>query len=126
MRNAAILTLRVPGANFGLVLSCSPHVVSSFFSRPSLRLALAAFVSLLAQHYLNVQAPVLANFRPAPAKGPVPLQRAPPLVRRLLARSRMAAGGRRPFVAHRRAPVGAGGAAPRPMGSHVSRFRLTS
>jgi uncharacterized membrane protein YesL len=66
LRNAAILTLRVPGANFGLVLVVLLLCVFSFFFAIAVSLALAAFVSLLAQHYLNLPAPVLANFPPRP------------------------------------------------------------
>ena len=66
LRNAAILTLRTPGANFGLALVVLLLCVFSFFFAFAVALALAAFVSLLAQHYMNLQAPVLANFPPRP------------------------------------------------------------
>jgi hypothetical protein len=68
VRNAGILTLRVPGANFGLALLVVGLCVLSFFIAIIVSLALAAFVSLLAQHYLNLQAPVLANFPPRPGQ----------------------------------------------------------
>lgn len=69
MRNAAILTLRVPAANFGLALLVITLCVLSVFVAIVFALALAAFVSLLVQHYLYLQAPMLANFPPAPGEG---------------------------------------------------------
>jgi hypothetical protein len=71
MRNAAIVTLRLPGANFGLALVVLLLCVFSFFLTIAVSLALAAIVSLLAQHYLHIQAPVLANFPPRPGEGAV-------------------------------------------------------
>ena len=71
MRNAAILTLRLPGANFGLALLVLLLCLFSFFLTIAVSLALAAIVSLLAQHYLHIQAPVLANFPPRPGEGAV-------------------------------------------------------
>ncbi|HEX9987881.1 MAG TPA: DUF624 domain-containing protein [Chloroflexia bacterium] len=72
MRNAAILTLRMPGANFGLALVVIFLCVVSLSFGIILALALAAIVSLMAQHYLHMQAPVLANFPPPPGAGAVP------------------------------------------------------
>ena len=62
MRNAAIVTLRTPGANFGLALIVAFLSVISFFLAVPISLALAAVIALLVQHYLHIQAPVLANF----------------------------------------------------------------
>lgn len=74
MRNAAILTLRMPGANFGLALVVAFLSMISFLLALPLSLALAALVSLLAQHYLHIQAPVLANFPPRPGEGAVQVE----------------------------------------------------
>jgi uncharacterized membrane protein YesL len=71
MRNAAILTLRTPGANFGLALLVILLSFFSFFLTIAVPLALAALVSMLVQHYLHIQAPVLANFPPRPGEGAV-------------------------------------------------------
>jgi uncharacterized membrane protein YesL len=71
VRNAGILTLRMPGANFGLALLVLLIFVFSFFLAIAISLALAALVALLVQHYLHIQAPVLANFPPRPGEGPV-------------------------------------------------------
>ncbi len=68
MRNAAILTFRVPVANFGLALLVVTFCVLSFFVAIIFALAFTAFVSLLVQHYLYLQAPVLANFPPLPGE----------------------------------------------------------
>jgi uncharacterized membrane protein YesL len=68
VRNAGILTLRVPAANLGLALLVLLLCAVSFFLAIIVSLALAAFVSLLAQHYLHLQAPVLANFPPRPGE----------------------------------------------------------
>jgi uncharacterized membrane protein YesL len=68
LRNAGILTLRLPLANLGLALLVILLSVLSFFIPIVASLALAAFVSLLAQHYLHIQAPVLANFPPRPGQ----------------------------------------------------------
>jgi uncharacterized membrane protein YesL len=64
VRNAAILTLRTPGASLGLALAVLFLSVLSLFLAFLAAMALAAFLSLLAQHYIHVQAPVLANFPP--------------------------------------------------------------
>jgi hypothetical protein len=71
MRNAAILTLRMPGANLGLVLIVILLSLFSFFLAIAVSLVLAALVSLLVQHYLHIQAPVLANFPKRPGEGAV-------------------------------------------------------
>ena len=71
MRNAAVLALRMPGANFGLVLMVAFLTTISFLLALPISLALAALVSLLAQHYLNIQAPILANFPPRPGEDAV-------------------------------------------------------
>jgi uncharacterized membrane protein YesL len=69
MRNAAIFTLRMPGVNFGLALMVILLYVSSALFSVLLALAVVAFVSLLVQHYLYLQAPALANFPPLPGEG---------------------------------------------------------
>jgi uncharacterized membrane protein YesL len=69
IRNAAILTLRFPAANFGLVLLAVTLYVLSIFVAVVFALAFTAFVSLLVQHYLYLQAPVLANVPPLPGEG---------------------------------------------------------
>ena len=71
MRNAAIITLRKPGAGFGLALIAIFLSIISIFLAFLAALALAAFISLLAQHYIHIQAPVLANFPPRPGEGAV-------------------------------------------------------
>lgn len=71
IRNAAILTLRMPGANFGLALIVVLLCLLSVSLGLIVALALAAIVSLLAQHYLHIQAPVLANFPPGPVRAAV-------------------------------------------------------
>jgi hypothetical protein len=71
IRNAAVLTLRTPGANFGLALLVILLSLFSFFLSIAVPLALAALVSMLAQHYLHIQAPVLADFPPRPGEGAV-------------------------------------------------------
>ncbi|MEO8288255.1 MAG: DUF624 domain-containing protein [Chloroflexota bacterium] len=68
VRNAAILTLRVPAANFGLALIVAILCVLSVFVAVLFALAFTAFVSLMVQHYLYLQAPVLANFLPLPGE----------------------------------------------------------
>lgn len=68
LRNAAIVTLRVPGTNLGLALLVLALCLLSFFLAIIVSLALAAFVSLLAQHYLHLQAPVLAHWPPRPGE----------------------------------------------------------
>lgn len=72
IRNAAILTLRMPGANFGLALIVIFISLLSFSIGILTAVALAALVSLLVQHYMNIQAPVLANFPLRPGEGAVP------------------------------------------------------
>lgn len=69
MRNAAILTLRIPVANFGLALLVATLYVLSVFVAIVFALAFATFVSLLLQHYLYLQAPVLAGIPPLPGDG---------------------------------------------------------
>ena len=69
MRNAAILTLRVPAANLGLALLVIALYVLSVSVAIVFALAFTAFVSLLVQHYLYLQAPVLANIPPLPGEG---------------------------------------------------------
>ena len=69
MRNAAILTLRMPGANFGLALIVILLCILASSLAIAVALVLAALVSLLAQHYLHIQAPVLANFPHRPGEG---------------------------------------------------------
>lgn len=71
MRNSAILTLRMPGANLGLALIVIFFCILSLALGIILAVALAAFVSLLVQHYLHIQVPVLANFPPRPGGGAV-------------------------------------------------------
>jgi uncharacterized membrane protein YesL len=71
MRNAAILTLRRPGANFGLALIVIVLYVLSFTLAVILALAFAAIVALMVQHYLHIQAPQLANFPPSPGEDAV-------------------------------------------------------
>jgi uncharacterized membrane protein YesL len=68
LRNAAILTLRLPGANLGLALMVLFLSAIALSLAVLVSLVLAALVSLIAQHYLYVQAPVLANFPPAPGR----------------------------------------------------------
>jgi uncharacterized membrane protein YesL len=79
VRNAAITTLRLPGANFVLFFLVLLLTAFSIYFAPFTALALGALVALMAQHYLNVQAPVLANFPPGPGEGPPPPPSAPPL-----------------------------------------------
>lgn len=62
VRNAAILTLRVPGATFGLVLVVLLVFLFSAAFAVLIFAGFAAFVSLVAQHYLHIQAPILADF----------------------------------------------------------------
>jgi uncharacterized membrane protein YesL len=69
VRNAAILTLRVPAANLGLALLVVALYVLSVFAAILFALALTAFASLLVKHYLYLQAPVLANIPPLPGAG---------------------------------------------------------
>lgn len=69
MRNAVIFALRHPWANLGLALLVIFLYVCSVFLSVLIALALAAFVSLLVQHYLYLWAPTLANFRPFPGAG---------------------------------------------------------
>jgi uncharacterized membrane protein YesL len=69
MRNAAILTLRVPAANFVMALLVVTLYVLSAFVAIVFALAFSAFVSLLLQHYLYLQAPVLAGIPPLPGEG---------------------------------------------------------
>jgi uncharacterized membrane protein YesL len=69
VRNSAIIALRTPGANFGLALLVIFLAVLCIFLAPFVGLALAAFVSLLAQHYLHIQVPILANFPTRPGEG---------------------------------------------------------
>ena len=71
MRNAAIVTLRNPGAGLGLVLMVIFLTVIATALAFLLATALAAFISLVAQHYLHIQAPVLANFPSRPGEGAV-------------------------------------------------------
>ncbi len=68
LRNAAIVTLRVPGANLGLAVLVILLLVLSFAFGVLLALAFAAVVALLAQHYLHYQAPLLANFPRLPGE----------------------------------------------------------
>ncbi len=72
LRNAAIIALRSPGLNFGLALIVFLLLLFSLALAIVFSLALAAFVSLLVQHYLHLQAPVLANFPPRPGESSVP------------------------------------------------------
>jgi uncharacterized membrane protein YesL len=72
LRNAAILTFRTPGAGFGLALVAVFLTMLSLFLAFLAAVALAAFLSLLAQHYIHIQAPVLANFPPRPGEGAIP------------------------------------------------------
>ncbi len=65
-RNAAILTLRVPLANLGLAVLVILVFALSVSLGVLLALAFAAFVALLAQHYLHLQAALLANFPQLP------------------------------------------------------------
>jgi uncharacterized membrane protein YesL len=76
LRNAAILTLRVPGANLGLAVIVILLCVLSFFLAIIVSLALAAFVALLAQHYLHRQAPMLAHWPPRPGEAARPAEAA--------------------------------------------------
>jgi hypothetical protein len=72
LRNAGIVTLRAPGAGLGLALMV---IVLTFISTALaflLATALAAFISVLAQHYIHIQAPALANFPLRPGEGAVP------------------------------------------------------
>ncbi len=69
MRNAAILTLRVPAASFVMALLVATLCVLSVFVAIVFALAFAAFVSLLLQHYLYLQAPILAGIPPLPGEG---------------------------------------------------------
>jgi uncharacterized membrane protein YesL len=75
MRNAVVVTLRTPGAAFGLALLVVILCLFSLALAVLVALALAAIASLLAQHYLHFQAPVLANFPPtvgeAAAQAPI-------------------------------------------------------
>ncbi|HMA33132.1 MAG TPA: DUF624 domain-containing protein [Chloroflexia bacterium] len=71
LRNAAIVTLRTPGANFGLAAIVVLLTLFSIWFSPFVGLGLGALVALLAQHYLHIQAPVLANFPPRPGEGPL-------------------------------------------------------
>lgn len=71
LRNSAVLTLRMPGANFGLALLVLVLYVFSISIAVLFALALAAVVSLIVQHYLHIQAPVLANWPPSPGEGPL-------------------------------------------------------
>lgn len=64
LRNASLLVLRTPGASFGLALLVILVTILSVALAFLIATALAAFVSLLAQHYLHIQAPVLADFPP--------------------------------------------------------------
>jgi hypothetical protein len=48
--------------------------VLSFFIAIIVSLALAAFVSLLAQHYLHLQAPILAHWPPRPGQATGPAE----------------------------------------------------
>lgn len=68
LRNAAIVTLRTPGANFGLAVIVLLLTVFSIWFSPFIGLGLAALVSLLAQHYLHLQAPILAHWPPRPGE----------------------------------------------------------
>jgi len=68
MRNSAILALRTPGANFGLALIVLFLMILSIWLAPLVGLALAAIIALLSQHYLHLQAPILANFPPRPGE----------------------------------------------------------
>jgi uncharacterized membrane protein YesL len=72
VRNAAILTLRTPGASFGLALVVLFLSILSLFLAFLAAMALAAFLSLLAQHYVHIQAPILSNFPPRPGEGAIP------------------------------------------------------
>jgi len=69
LRNALICTLRTPGANFGLALLIVVLTALCIWLSPLVGLALGALVALIVQHYLHVQAPVLANFPPMPGEG---------------------------------------------------------
>ncbi len=72
VRNTAIVTLRTPGANFGLAVLVLVLAILCIYIAPLTGLALGAVVALMAQHYLNIQVPILANFPPRPGEGPPP------------------------------------------------------
>jgi uncharacterized membrane protein YesL len=72
LRNAAVVTLRAPGAGFALALVVIILSLLSLALAFLMAMALAAFLSLLAQHYIHIQAPVLANFPPRPGEGAIP------------------------------------------------------
>ena len=74
LRNAAILTLRSPGANFGLALIVIFLFVVSFSVAVILAMAFAVIIALLVQHYLHLQAPVLANFPESPGEEAVQVE----------------------------------------------------
>ncbi len=71
VRNSLVFTLRTPWANLGLALIAFLLFVLCFVLTIGISLVVAALLSLLAQHYLNIQAPVLANVPPTVGKGPV-------------------------------------------------------
>jgi uncharacterized membrane protein YesL len=68
LRNTAIFTLRYPGSNLGLALIVAVLAVFGFLVSFLIPLALGAFVALLVQHYLHVQAPILAAWPPRPGE----------------------------------------------------------
>ena len=74
LRNAGILTLRMPGANFGLALIVILLFVLAFSVAVILAMAYAAIIALLVQHYLHLQASVLANFPASPGEEAAPAQ----------------------------------------------------
>jgi uncharacterized membrane protein YesL len=69
LRNSAVVTLRLPGASLVLVFLVAVLTVVSVYLAPFTALALGAVVALMVQHYLNLAAPVLANFPPRPGEG---------------------------------------------------------
>jgi uncharacterized membrane protein YesL len=77
MRNSAVVMLRYPGANLGLALIVFFLTIISIPLAVLLALALAAFISLMVQHYLHLQAPLLANFPLRPGEGAVPPEKDP-------------------------------------------------
>jgi uncharacterized membrane protein YesL len=68
VRNAAIFVLRHPGANLGLALMVIFLYICSVLVSVLVALAIAALVSLLVQHYLYLQDPLLANLQPLPGE----------------------------------------------------------
>jgi uncharacterized membrane protein YesL len=69
VRNAAVVTLRMPGASFLLFFLVAVLVIVSVYLAPLTALALGVVVALMVQHYLHLAAPVLTNFPPRPGEG---------------------------------------------------------